>query len=179
MAQWWEHSPPSNVARASNPGVDAIMWVTLSLAPRRIPSAVFPLSLKTDTQLSIWKARTRLNEFLTTPKCFVANKSQFTTFYDRYYGRIVQESLSEKTKQRKFHFKKFQKSAMKHDTFVRKRQRQAFVRFYTILWYWQPCSYHQILRDLQLPKSIWPCSIVESDSVNWNSCTNKELMLKQ
>ena len=93
----------------------------------------FPLSLKTDTQHSIWKQGHVWTSFKQRQSVLWQNKSQFTTFYDRFYVRIVQENLSDKTKQRKFHFKKFQTSAMKNDNFVRKRQRQAlwgFTLFY-------------------------------------------------
>ena len=52
-------------------------------------------------------------------------KSQLTIFYDDHYERIVQESLSDETANQygKFHLKKLQNSAMKHDTLVIKRQR--------------------------------------------------------
>lgn len=53
-------------------------------------------------------------------------KSQFTMFYDDHYGRIVQDSLSDETANQflfKFHLKKLQNSAMKHETLVIKRRR--------------------------------------------------------
>ena len=52
MSQWSEHSPPINVAQGSNPGVDAICWLSLllvlSLALRGFSpgSPVFPSSQK-------------------------------------------------------------------------------------------------------------------------------------
>ena len=64
----------------SNPGIDAICWLSLllvfSLAPRGFSpgtSIRFPLSSKTNTfnSNSIWNARTRFHEFLRNPKCSV------------------------------------------------------------------------------------------------------------
>lgn len=67
----------------------------------------FPFSLKTDTQHSMWKAWARLHKFFTTSKCFLAKKKIpiYNFIYDRHYGWIVLESLSDETKQRKFHLK--------------------------------------------------------------------------
>ena len=60
-----------------NPGVQAIyglsLLLALSLAPRGFSSGtpVFPCPQKpTLNSNSIWNARTRLNEFIKTPKCF-------------------------------------------------------------------------------------------------------------
>ena len=66
----------------SNPGVDAIcglsLLLVLSLAPRgfSLDTPVFPFSQKPTlpNSNSIWSARTRLNEFIWTPKCFVGKK---------------------------------------------------------------------------------------------------------
>lgn len=107
VTQWWEQSPPSAVARASN--LASTRYVSGSLPCSKTYSfcrfSDFPLSLKTDTQHSMWKAWVRLHKFFTTSKCFVAKKSQFTILYDRHYRWIVLESLSDETKQRKFHLK--------------------------------------------------------------------------
>ena len=71
--------PPMWLA-GSNPGIDAICWLSLllvfSLALRGFSKGTsirFPLSSKTNTfnSNSIWNARTRFHEFLRNPKCFV------------------------------------------------------------------------------------------------------------
>ena len=43
-------------------------------------------------------------------------------------------------------FKKFQKSATKHDTFVINDKGKRLWGFCIILWYWQPWSYYQIFK---------------------------------
>ena len=66
----------------SNPGVNAIcglsLLLVLSLAPRAFSpgSPVFPSpqKLTLPNSNSIWNARTRLNEFIWTLKCFVGKK---------------------------------------------------------------------------------------------------------
>ena len=71
----------------SNPGVDAIcglsLLLVLSLAPRgfSLGTSVFPSPQKPTlpNSNSIWNARTRLNKFIRTLKCFVGKK-QFTIF---------------------------------------------------------------------------------------------------
>ena len=88
MAQWWEHSPPTNVARVRTPGVDAIcglsLLLVLFLAPRGFSpgTPVFPSPQKPTlpNSNSIWNARTRLNEFIRTPKCFVGKKVIYIFF---------------------------------------------------------------------------------------------------
>ena len=71
---------PPMWSAVSNPGIDAICWLSLllvfSLAPRGFSpgtSIRFPLSSKTNTfnSNSIWNARTRFHEFLRNPKCSV------------------------------------------------------------------------------------------------------------
>ena len=82
MAQWWELSPPTNVARVW-PGVDAIcglsLLLVLSLAPRGFSSGTLvfpsPQKLTLPNSNSIWNARTRLNEFIWTPRYFVSKKA--------------------------------------------------------------------------------------------------------
>ena len=68
----------------SNPGVDAIrglsLLLVLSFAPRGISpgTPVFPSPQKPTTlpnSNSIWNARTRLDEFIWTLKCFVGKKA--------------------------------------------------------------------------------------------------------
>ena len=69
----------------SNPGVDAIcglsLMLVLSLAPRGFSpvSPVFPSPQKPTlpNSNSIWNARTRLKEFILTPKCFVGKQAIF------------------------------------------------------------------------------------------------------
>ena len=73
-------SPPSNMARvrilASAPYVGCMsLLLVFSLAPRGFSpgTSVLPSPLKPtlSNSNSIWNARTRFNEFLTTPKCSV------------------------------------------------------------------------------------------------------------
>ena len=71
--------------RGSNPGLNAIcglsLLLVLSVALRGFTSGtpVFPSHPKPTLPNfnSIWNARTRLNEFIRTPKCFVGNKLLF------------------------------------------------------------------------------------------------------
>ena len=82
--QWWEHSPPTTgqCGRGSNPGVDAIcglsLLLVLSLNLRGFSpgTPVFPSPQKPtlSKSSSIWNARTCLNKFLRTPRCFVAKQ---------------------------------------------------------------------------------------------------------
>ena len=60
VAQWWEHSPPTSLARASNPSVNAIcglsLLLVLSLAPRGFSPGTpqkptFPNSNSTSNQV--------------------------------------------------------------------------------------------------------------------------------
>ena len=70
---------------ASNLGVDAIcglsLLLVLSLAPRgfSLGTPVFPSPQKPilPNSNSIWNARTRLKEFILTPKCFVGKQAIF------------------------------------------------------------------------------------------------------
>ena len=90
MAQWWECSPPTNVARGSTPGVDAIcglsLLLVLSLALRGFSpgTPVFPSPQKPTLPNSnlIWNAWTRLNEFIWTPRCFMGKQAIYNFFYD-------------------------------------------------------------------------------------------------
>ena len=100
VAQWWEHSPPSNVARvqipASTPYVGWAPWfVVRSPSPFVVGSLpcserffsgspVFPLLKNQHFQIrsnSIWNARTHLNEFIWTLKCFVSRKAIYNFFF--------------------------------------------------------------------------------------------------
>ena len=73
----------------SNPGVDAIcglsLLLVLSLAPRGFSpgTPVFPSPQKPTlpNSNSIWNARTRLNEFIWTLKCFVGKKASYNFFF--------------------------------------------------------------------------------------------------
>ena len=75
----WEHSPPTNVARVqiptSMPLCGLSLLLVLSLALRGfspgIPVFPFPQKPTLSNSNSIWNARTRLNEFIWTLKCFV------------------------------------------------------------------------------------------------------------
>ena len=55
MAQWLEHSPPTHVARGSNPGFDVIIWVEFVVGSHPCfekffsGNSSFSLSLKTNT----------------------------------------------------------------------------------------------------------------------------------
>ena len=90
MAQWWEHSPPTNVARVQIPAsTPKVGWGCCWFSP--LPREVFlrvlrfsPL-LKNQPTNSIWNVRTSLNEFIRTPKCFGVNKiiSIYIFFYNR------------------------------------------------------------------------------------------------
>ena len=90
VAQWWEHSPSTNVALVRTPasapyvGIICFCWfspllreVFLSLAPRGFsPGTPVFLSLKKPTlpdSNSIWNARTRFSKFLRTRKCSLGN----------------------------------------------------------------------------------------------------------
>ena len=87
MAQWWECSPPTNVARP-NPGLHAIcrlsLLLVLSFVPRGFSpgTPVFPPPQKPTLPNSnlIWNSRTRLNEFIWTLKCFVGKKAIYIFF---------------------------------------------------------------------------------------------------
>ena len=120
IRQQWKNDRGSKGWRSGESNRPPVLWPGLQiLASKRYVSGSlpgsktysfcrfpdFPLSLKTDTQHSMWKAWARLHKFFTTSKCFVAKKSQFTILYDRHYRWIVLESLSDETKQRKFHLK--------------------------------------------------------------------------
>ena len=80
VAQWWEHSLLTNVARVQIPVstqyVGGIVVGSLLCSERFLSgsSSGFPYSLKINTlpnSNSIWEARTRLNEFRRTPRCVV------------------------------------------------------------------------------------------------------------
>ena len=74
---------------SSNPGVDAIcglsLLLVLSFAPRGFSpgTPVFPSPQKPtlSNSNSIWNARTRLNEFIWTLKCFVGKKAIYNFFF--------------------------------------------------------------------------------------------------
>ena len=82
--RWWEHSPPTTdqCGRGSNPGVDAVcglsLLLVLSLNLRGFspgtPVFSSPQKPTRPKSSSIWNARTRLNKFLRTPRCFVAKQ---------------------------------------------------------------------------------------------------------
>ena len=69
----------------SNPGVDAKgglrLLLVLSLAPRGFspgtPVFPSPQKPKLPNSNSIWNARTSLNEFIRTPKCFVGKQNNY------------------------------------------------------------------------------------------------------
>ena len=125
--------PPSAVARASNPGVDAICeWLSPLLQDVfLLPLFRFSLLLKKPTlNIQCGKHGHVCTSFSQRQSALWQKKIPIYNFiYDRNYGWIVLESLSDETKQRKFHLKNSKMSATKHDTFVIKRQRQAFVTF--------------------------------------------------
>ena len=73
----------------SNPGVDAKgglrLLLVLSLAPRGFspgtPVFPSPQKPKLPNSNSIWNARTSLNEFMRTPKCFVGKKINYDSHF--------------------------------------------------------------------------------------------------
>ena len=75
----------------SNPGVDAIcgssLLLVLSLAPRGFspgtPVFFSPQKPTLQKSNSIWNARTRLNEFIRTPKNFVGKQITICSFYNQ------------------------------------------------------------------------------------------------
>ena len=81
--------PPMWPRPVSNPGVEAIcglsLLLVLSLAPRGFspgtPVFPSPQSPTLPNSNSIWKARTRLNEFIQTLKCFVGKKALYNFFF--------------------------------------------------------------------------------------------------
>ena len=95
----------------SNPGVDAKgglrLLLVLSLAPRGFspgtPVFPSPQKPKLPNSNSIWNARTSLNEFIRTPKCFGENK--IITIYIFFFtielagvSLLWEEVLPEETK---------------------------------------------------------------------------------
>ena len=85
----------------STPGVDAIcglsLLLVLSLAPRgfSLGTPVFP-SPQNPTlpnSNSIWSARTRLNEFIWTPMCFVGKQAIYNFFFFYNVKEILFSSL--------------------------------------------------------------------------------------
>ena len=108
VTQWWEQSPPSTVARASNPGVDAICeWLSPLLQDVfLLPFFRFsPLLKNRHSTFNLESMGTFAQVFHNVRVLCGKKKSQFTILYDRHYGWIVLESLSDETKQRKFHLK--------------------------------------------------------------------------
>ena len=87
--QWWEHSPPTIVARvqlpASKPYVGWVCCWFLSFAPRGFSPGTLVSSSPQKTTLSnsnsIWNARTRFNEFIRIPKCFVGKQITIYNFF--------------------------------------------------------------------------------------------------
>ena len=87
--QWWEHSPPTIVARVQLPASKPYVgWVCCLFSPllREVFLRVlwFPPLLKKTTlsnSNSMWNARTRFNEFIRTPKCFVGKQITIYNFF--------------------------------------------------------------------------------------------------
>ena len=121
------------MARASNPGVDAICeWLSPLLQDVfLLPLFRFSLLLKNRHSTFNVESMGTFAQVFHNVKVLCGKKKIpiYNFIYDRHYRWIVLESLSDETKQRKFHLKNSKMSATKHDTFVIKRQRQAFVRF--------------------------------------------------
>ena len=100
-----------------NPGVDAIcglsLLLVLSFAPRGFSpgTTVFPSPQKPTLQNSnsIWNARTRLNEFIRTPKYFEGKQITICNFYNR-------RRQTKKKEHKKPSFKK--KPSVKKDQFA-------------------------------------------------------------
>ena len=118
VTQWREHSPPSNVARASNPGVDALCEWLSPLLQDVFVLPFFP-SLKTQNttfnlesmgdvctsfsqqQSALWQKKLPIYNFIRPPLRMDS--------FGKHKRRDEAKEIS---------FKKFQKSATKHDTFV-------------------------------------------------------------
>ena len=79
------HSPPSNVARGPNPGVDAICGLSLLLVLSFTLRGFFPVHLVFPSPQaptlpnfnSFWNEQTRLNEFLRASKSVVGKQITF------------------------------------------------------------------------------------------------------
>ena len=84
VAQWWEYSPPINVARVQLPAsTPYVGWVCSWFSPLLRGTPVFP-SPQNPTlpnSNSIWKARAPLNEFIWTPMCFVGKQATYIFYF--------------------------------------------------------------------------------------------------
>ena len=85
VSQWWEHSPPSNLARvqipASKPYAGWVCcWFSLCSERFLFGFPVFPSPQKPTlpNSNSIWNAWKRLDEFIRTPKCFGSKQNTIT-----------------------------------------------------------------------------------------------------
>ena len=101
MVQWWEHSPPTNVAQlqipASTPYVGWVCcWFSPLLREVFFPcTPVFPSPQKPILPNSnlIWNEQTRLNKFIWTAMCFMGKQAIYNfccCFYkeqNTWYGR--------------------------------------------------------------------------------------------
>lgn len=101
--------PPSAVARASNPGVDAICeWLSPLLQDVfLLPLFRFSLLLKNRHSTFNVESMGTFAQVFHNVKVLSGKKKIpiYNFIYDRHYGWIVLESLSDETKQRKFHLK--------------------------------------------------------------------------
>ena len=125
--------PPSAVARASNPGVDAICeWLSPLLQDVfLLPLFRFSLLLKNrHSTFNVESMGTFAQVFHNVKVLSGKKKNPNLQFYIRPPLRMDSFGKPKRRDEAKeISFKKFQKSATKHDAFVIKRQRQAFVRF--------------------------------------------------
>ena len=89
----------------STPGVDAIcglsLLLLLSFAPRGFSpvTPVFPSTQKPTlpNSNSIWNSRTRLNEFIWTPRCFVGKQAILQFFFIHFQQHFQINAFSMKT----------------------------------------------------------------------------------
>lgn len=131
VTQWWEQSPPSAVARASNPGVDAICeWLSPLLQDVfLLPFFRFSPLLKNRHSTFNVESMGTFAQVFHNVKVLCGKKIPIYNFIRPPLPMDSFGKPKRRDEAKEISFKKFQKSATKHDTFVIKRQRQAFVRF--------------------------------------------------
>ena len=187
IRQQWKNDRGSKGWRSGESNRPPVLWPGLQiLASKRYVSGSlpcsktysfcrfpdFPLSLKTDTQHSMWKAWARLHKFFTTSKCFVAKKNPNLQFYIRPQLRMDSFGKPKRRDEAKeISFKKFQNVSHQARHFCHKTTKASvcdvFISFYGTD---NREVITKFLRDLRLPTYIWPYSLFASDNFNWNSC---------
>ena len=95
VPRWWKHSPPTNVAGVQIPALTPYVgWVCCWFSPllREVFRRVLRFSPQKPTlpnSNSIWNARTRLNEFIWTLKCFVGKKAIYIFFFYLFFTLLM------------------------------------------------------------------------------------------